>query len=235
MTDYSRSVLKSSSLCHSKNLPVKFGFSLKTVPANIDKKLPSQRCSKPLFIAFFNFSHKWPTFTFVHESGYTLGFQRKIAHKGTHAETGAFSPSATAGLCVASEIAPITTFATLDSATLLYTYISRFSVPPTYQQKRNIRQSCRHNAVPNRFSSRFSASRTNGPRSLSRVKAGTHSAFGERSHTTAHTPKQEPFLPGHSTVLSCQRNRHRKNSRRKRMHVCGVCPLPSASRPRWAA
>ena len=92
MTDYSRSVLKSSSLCHSKNLPVKFGFSLKTVPANIDKKLPSQRCSKPLFIAFFNFSHKWPTFTFVHESGYTLGFQRKIAHKGTHAETGAFPP-----------------------------------------------------------------------------------------------------------------------------------------------
>ena len=142
---------------------------------------------------------------------------------------------ATAGLCVASEIAPITTFATLDSATLLYTYISRFSVPPTYQQKRNIRQSCRHNAVPNRFSSRFSASRTNGPRSLSRVKAGTHSAFGERSHTTAHTPKQEPFLPGHSTVLSCQRNRHRKNSRRKRMHAYGVCPLPSASRPRWAA
>ena len=24
------------------------------------------------------------------ESGYTLGFRRKIAHKGTHAETGAF-------------------------------------------------------------------------------------------------------------------------------------------------
>ena len=41
--------------------------------------------------------------------------------------------------------------------------------------------------------------------------------------------------PGHSTVLSCQRNRHRKNSRRKRMHAYGVCPLPPASRPRWAA
>ena len=34
--------------------------------------------------------YKWPTFTFVHESGYTLGFQRRIAHSGPHGETGAF-------------------------------------------------------------------------------------------------------------------------------------------------
>ena len=52
-----------------------------------------------------------------------------------------------------------------------------------------------YNAVPNRFSSRFSTSRTNGPRSLSRVKAGTHSAFGKRSHTRAHTAKQGHSLP----------------------------------------
>ena len=88
MTNYSRSVLKSNGLHRSKNLPVKFGFSSKTVPANIAKKLPSQRCSKPLFIASFNFSHKRPTFAFTSESGYTLGFRRKIAHKGTHGETG---------------------------------------------------------------------------------------------------------------------------------------------------
>ena len=31
--------------------------------------------------------------------------------------------------------------------------------------------------------------------------------------------------PGHSVVLCCQRNCHRKNSRRKWMHACGVCPL----------
>ena len=37
---------------------------------------------------------------------------------------------------------------TLDSAVLLYTYISRFSVAPHYQQKRNIRQSCRHKFYP---------------------------------------------------------------------------------------
>ena len=90
MTNYSRSVLKSNGLHRSKNLPVKFGFSPRTVPANIVKKLPAQRCSKPLFIPFFNFSHKWPTFAFTSESGYTLGFRRKIAHSGSHAETGAF-------------------------------------------------------------------------------------------------------------------------------------------------
>ena len=87
MTNYSRSVLKSNGLRYSKNLPVKFGFSPIDTPATIAKKLPSQRCSKPLFIPIFNFSHKWPTFAFTGESGYTLGFRRKIAHKGTHGET----------------------------------------------------------------------------------------------------------------------------------------------------
>ena len=45
-------VLKSNGLRHPKNLPVKFGFSPKTIPANIAKKLPSQRCSQPFLIAF---------------------------------------------------------------------------------------------------------------------------------------------------------------------------------------
>ena len=62
-------VLKSTGLHHSKNLPEKFSFSPKPVPTNIAKKLPPQRCPKPLFIAFFNFSHKWPTFAFTDESG----------------------------------------------------------------------------------------------------------------------------------------------------------------------
>ena len=91
MTNYSRSVLKSNGLHRPKIRLKKFGSSPKTVPANIAKKLPSQRCSKPLFIAFFNFSHKRPTFTLTPESGYTLAFRRKIAHKGTHGETGAVS------------------------------------------------------------------------------------------------------------------------------------------------
>ena len=84
-------VLKSNGLHHSENLPVKFGFSLKIVPATIAKKLPLQLRPKPFFIAFFNFSHKWPTFAFAGESGYTLGFRRRIAHSGLHAETGGVS------------------------------------------------------------------------------------------------------------------------------------------------
>ena len=82
MTNYSRSVLKSNGLRHSKNPPVKFGFSPKTVSANIVKKLPAQRCSKP----FFNFSHKRPTFAFTSESGYT----HSAFGEGSH--TAAYTP-----------------------------------------------------------------------------------------------------------------------------------------------
>ena len=53
-------------------------------------------------------------------------------------------------------------------------------------------KSYRHNAVPNRFS----ISLTSGPRLLSRAKAGTYSAFGEGSHTAAHTAKQGAFQMG---------------------------------------
>ena len=90
MTNYSRSVLKSNGFHHSENLPVKFVFSSKTVPANIAQKLPSQRCSQPFLIPLFNFSHKRPTFAFTSKSGYTLGSAQRIAHKGLHGETGAF-------------------------------------------------------------------------------------------------------------------------------------------------
>ena len=84
-------VLKSNGPHRSKNLPVKFGFSPKPISATIAKKLPSQRCSKSLFIPIFNFPHKRPTFAFTSESGYTLGLRRKIAHKRLHAETGGVS------------------------------------------------------------------------------------------------------------------------------------------------
>ena len=84
-------VLKSNGLHRPKIRLKKFGFSPKIVPANIAKKLPPQRCFEPLFIVFFNFSHKRPTFAFTSESGYTLAFVNRIAHKGLHGETGAVS------------------------------------------------------------------------------------------------------------------------------------------------
>ena len=84
-------VLKSNGLRHSKNPPVRFSFSLKIVPANIAKKLPPQRCPKPLLIAFFNFSHKWPTFAFTGESGYTHSALLKGSHTTAHtAKQGVF-------------------------------------------------------------------------------------------------------------------------------------------------
>ena len=50
-----------------------------------------------------------------------------------------------------------------------------------------------YNAVPNRFLAHFSTSRTNGPRLLSRAKAGTHSPSPTGSHTAAYTAKQGRF------------------------------------------
>ena len=87
-------MLKSNGLHRPENLPVKFGFSPKSTSTNIAKKLPLQRCFKPLLIALFKFSHKRPTFAFTCESGYTLGFAQRIAHNGPHGETGAFPTGA---------------------------------------------------------------------------------------------------------------------------------------------
>ena len=106
------------------------------------------------FHRVFYFSHKRLTFALTPESGYTLGFRRKIAHNGLHAETGAFLPSATAWLCAASEIhfiPPCFYIHTFPGS--LWTTISNSS-------------------ISDHLSSRFSTSRTNGPRSLSRVKVG---------------------------------------------------------------
>ena len=119
-------MLKSNGLPRPKIRLKKFGFSLKIVPATIAKKLPPQRCFKPLYIAFFNFSHKRPTFAFTSESGYILGFRRRIVHKDTHGETGDL-PSLVHSVVLCCRRYPF------YSTTLLYTYISRFSVNPHHQ------------------------------------------------------------------------------------------------------
>ena len=104
----------------------------------------------------------------------------------------------------------------------------------------------------------FSTSRTNGPRSLLQAKAGTHSAFRERSHTRAHTAKQGRFGRGGITTLGAFRtftnipgpgirtasfaafgswsetllkNAESLRSSDALMRVAA----PKASRPRWAA
>ena len=49
-----------------------------------------------------------------------------------------------------------------------------------------------NSSISDHLSSRFSTSLTNAPRSLSRVKVGTHSALLKGSHTRAYTAKQGP-------------------------------------------
>ena len=115
-----------------------------------------------------------------------------------------------------------------------------------------------YNAVPNRFSSHLSTSRTNGPRLLSLPKAGTHSPFREKSHTRAHTPKQGCFgwgwyhysrsVPhvhqhpraGYQNGILCRFGglvggapKERRKPSEQRCAYARRCS--EASRPRWAA
>ena len=140
-------MLKSNGLHHSKNLPVKFGFSPKTVPANIAKKLPLQRCFKPLFIAFFNFSHKRPTFAFASESGCTLELSQRIAHNGLHAETQAIPPPATVRL-----VPPVRLlcYTTRFHRAFIYIHFPVLCEPPL-SAERKIRRNCRHKFYPQPF------------------------------------------------------------------------------------
>ena len=60
-------------------------------PQHQQKRIIRQSCHHKFYPQpLFNFSYNRPTFAFTSESGYTLGFRRKIAHNGLHAETGAF-------------------------------------------------------------------------------------------------------------------------------------------------
>ena len=70
-------------------IPVLCGPSL-SAEEKKSAKLPQQLYLRPSSIAFFSLSHKRPTFAFTDKSGYTLGSAQKIAHSGSHAETGVF-------------------------------------------------------------------------------------------------------------------------------------------------
>ena len=104
----------------------------------------------------------------------------------------------------------------------------------------------------------FNTSGTNGPRSLSRAKVGTHSAFRAGSHTAAHTPKQGPSgwgryyyprsVPHVSETLRGQgaerrtlpllglgRGCSQRTQRASGQRCAYARRCPEASRPRWAA
>ena len=73
---------------------------------------------------------------------------------------------------------------------------------PQHQQKRKIRQSCRHKFYPQPLFIAFFNFSHKWPTFAFTPKAGTHSAFGERSHTAAYTPKQGAFRMGVVSLLS---------------------------------
>ena len=125
MTNYSRSVLLSNGFPYSKIRLKKFDFSPIGTPANIAKKLPSQCCSKPHFIAFFSLSHKRPTFAFTGESGYTLAFAQRIAHNGSHGETGGISDGG--GI---TTLGPFRTFTNIPGPGIRTAYFAAFGSWP---------------------------------------------------------------------------------------------------------
>ena len=104
----------------------------------------------------------------------------------------------------------------------------------------------------------FGVSGTNGPRSLSRAKVGTHSAFGEGLHTRAYTPKHGAFQMGVVSLPSARSARSQTSpgrvSERQTLPLWGLAGgtpeerrepsgqrcayarrCSEASRPRWAA
>ena len=123
-------VLKSNGLHCPKIRLKKFGFSPKTIPTNIAKKLSPQRCSKPFLIPIFNFLHKRPTFAFTGESGYTLAFANRIAHSGSHAETGGVLGGG--GI---TTLGPFRTFTNIPGPGVRTAYFAAFGSWPGVLQK----------------------------------------------------------------------------------------------------
>ena len=94
MTNYSRSVLLSNGFPYSKIRLKKFDFSPIDAPANIAKKLPSQRCSQPFLIAFSTSRTNGPRSLSRVKVGTHATRPPNRAHSGSHAETGAFPTGA---------------------------------------------------------------------------------------------------------------------------------------------
>ena len=179
-------VLKSNGLPRPKIRLKKFGFSLKIVPANIVQKLPSQRCFKPLFIASFNFTHKRRNVRFkglrrVH----TRLCSKNRTQRHTRRNRGPSLPRPQRGLVLPA-------ISLLFHHAFIYIHFPVLCEPPSSSRGGNSSKTAVTNAVPDRFSSRFSTSPTNGPRLFTFQKAGTHSPSPTGSHTAAHTPKQGP-------------------------------------------
>ena len=137
-------VLKSNGLPRPKIRLKKFGFSLKIVPANIVRKLPSQRCFKPLFIASFNFSHKRRNVRFkglrrVH----TRLCSKNRTQRHTRRNRGPSLPRPQRGLVLPA-------ISLLFHHAFIYIHFPVHCEPPL-SAERKIRRNCRHKLYPQPF------------------------------------------------------------------------------------
>ena len=87
-------MLLSNGFPYSKIRLKKFDFSPIDAPANIAKKLPSQRCSQPFLIAFSTSRTNGPRSLSRVKVGTHATRPPNRAHSGSHAETGAFPTGA---------------------------------------------------------------------------------------------------------------------------------------------
>ena len=182
-------VLLSNGFPYSKIRLKKFGFSSKSVPANIVQKLSAYSLLKSDFFRISTSLTNAPRSLSQAKVIHTRRCSKDRTQRLTRRNRGL--PSL--GHCTVLSCQRNSFY----SATLLYTYISRFSVNPHHRQREKIRQGYSHKFYPPTvFSSRFLTSLTHGSRSLSQAKVGTPSAFGEKSHTRAYTPKQGAFRVG---------------------------------------
>ena len=87
--------------------------------------------------------HKRPTFAFTSESGYTLGFRRRIAHSGLHAETGAVSDGG-----AITTLGAFRTFTNIPGPGIRKVYFAAFGLWPRVLPKNaeSLRDSDAHDA-----------------------------------------------------------------------------------------
>ena len=136
-------VLKSNGYNHPENQLKKFEISSKIIFTNLVKKLPSQRCFKPLLIPIFNFPHKRPTLAFTGKAGTPSAFGERL-------HTTAYTPKQEPSLHRPQRgfALPVNSF--LFRHAFIYIHFPVHCEPPL-SAERKIRRNCRHKFYPQPF------------------------------------------------------------------------------------
>ena len=146
--------------------------------------------------------HKRPTLAFSGENGYTLGPAQRIAHKGTHGETGAFRTGPLSLPSERSARSQTSPGRVSERRTLPLLGLGRGESRRTQRAFGTAMRSCaslsRGVAAPLGCVIFFASAE---------VAACTHSALREKSHTRAYTAKHGAFWVG-ALSLPSERSAH---------------------------